>query len=365
MHHSSYRIAFELSPRSYGGQHEKLGLKSDFYTGRWKMSSDPPPYSPQLPPPYVPNFPPPVNSGVSLNQLAPHPVPEGSKSFIVALLLGFFLGMFGADRFYLGKNRSAFLKLVTLGGFGYWMVADLLMTLFGAQRDEWGLRLRGYDKYGKSVRRGISVFLGLTLLLSIITLAISASFDSEGPTTTGWILIAASAFAAAIAGIIWITRRRVRKRTTAKVSSHDPVPPRIRVLEEKLNELRHMYIFRAAAGDEVAANVVKQLDSLLVNITELFHRLKRGSSRRQRKLATAEYEDKLERLIKILDRDQLLDVLAHPHLWDKSENRVRAGQRAIMAVDAQLVDNIRQVNARRDLVFQPDLDDVLDFFRVV
>ena len=67
---------------------------------------------------------------------------EGNTSFIVTLLLFCFLGWFGADRFYLGKTRSALLKLVTFGGFGYWEIIDLLITIFGAQRDVRGLRQR-------------------------------------------------------------------------------------------------------------------------------------------------------------------------------------------------------------------------------
>lgn len=55
--------------------------------------------------------------------------------------------MFGADRFYLGKTRSATWKLLTLGGFGYWWLIDLVLTLFGRQRDQWGLRLEGYDRH--------------------------------------------------------------------------------------------------------------------------------------------------------------------------------------------------------------------------
>ena len=72
---------------------------------------------------------------------SPSSIPEGEKSYLVTLLLSYLLGMFGADRFYLGKTRSAVWKLVTLGGFGYWWVIDLVLTLFGRQRDQWGLRL--------------------------------------------------------------------------------------------------------------------------------------------------------------------------------------------------------------------------------
>ena len=101
------------------------------------MTSSPP--QPRVPPP---------TSGARQPTSASRPLPavrEGSTSFIVTLLLACFLGLFGADRFYLGKTRSARLKLFTLGGFGYWVIIDPLITLFGAQRDVRGLRLAGYD----------------------------------------------------------------------------------------------------------------------------------------------------------------------------------------------------------------------------
>lgn len=58
-------------------------------------------------------------------------VPEGNKSFVVTFVLSVFLGVFGADRFYLGKPGSALLKLITFGGFGYWWLIDVIVTLTG------------------------------------------------------------------------------------------------------------------------------------------------------------------------------------------------------------------------------------------
>ena len=86
---------------------------------------------------------------------------EGSKSYIGTLLLSYFLGMFGVDRLYLGKRRSAVAKLVTLGGFGYWWLFDFVVTLSGRQTDEWGLRLRG----AAACRRPALIVLGTSLAI--------------------------------------------------------------------------------------------------------------------------------------------------------------------------------------------------------
>lgn len=57
------------------------------------------------------------------------------KSRTVALLLSFFLGMFGAHRFYAGRPETAALMLVTLGGLGLWWLYDLILVAAGGFRD--------------------------------------------------------------------------------------------------------------------------------------------------------------------------------------------------------------------------------------
>ncbi|WP_315914003.1 MULTISPECIES: TM2 domain-containing protein [unclassified Arthrobacter] len=71
----------------------------------------------------------------------------GTKSFIATWLFALFLGIFGVDRFYLGKVGTGILKLVTLGGAGIWVLVDLIITLAGKQRDKQGRLLAGYDKH--------------------------------------------------------------------------------------------------------------------------------------------------------------------------------------------------------------------------
>jgi TM2 domain-containing membrane protein YozV len=61
------------------------------------------------------------------------------RSRLVAGLLCFFLGTFGAHRYYVGKVGTGLLMLVTLGGLGLWYLIDLIMILVGAFRDDEGL----------------------------------------------------------------------------------------------------------------------------------------------------------------------------------------------------------------------------------
>jgi TM2 domain-containing membrane protein YozV len=71
---------------------------------------------------------------------------EGSKSFIVAFLLAFFLGFVGADRFYERKFGTAILKLITFGGLGLWTLIDLILILTNHARAKDKTKLKGYKK---------------------------------------------------------------------------------------------------------------------------------------------------------------------------------------------------------------------------
>jgi hypothetical protein len=64
------------------------------------------------------------------------------RSWWVALLLSVFLGPLGADRFYLGRTRSAVIKLVTLSCFGVWWVTDFVLIASDWRLDAWGRPLK-------------------------------------------------------------------------------------------------------------------------------------------------------------------------------------------------------------------------------
>ena len=72
---------------------------------------------------------------------ASRPPDVSEKSWIAALLLSFFLGGLGVDRFYLGHIGTGILKLITLGGFGIWWLIDFIIIAAGGAKDSDGKRV--------------------------------------------------------------------------------------------------------------------------------------------------------------------------------------------------------------------------------
>lgn len=285
----------------------------------------------------------------------PYRAPTGQKSYLTTAALSFFLGFVAADRFYLGKTGTALLKLLTFGGLGYWWFIDILITLCGGQRDSYGFRLAGYDHYKKRVWAAFGLFYGGIFGLAMLSGVLTATFgDGTAPYVGAAALTVVGAGGAAAA--LWYRRRR---SGTQHVQPGDPVPSRLRGSLTKIVALRPAYTAHAAAGKASAAAIARLIDSLQANTPELFARLATKSDAAQRGRAEDEYIDKFDKLATALGQSYLLDILSHPHLWEKPERHAQDVQRAVEAVHNQLLDNIRQVNAHHGLVFQVSIDGLI------
>ena len=156
-------------------------------------------------------------------------------------------------------------------------------------------------------------------------------------------------------GIGLVARRR--RRPAAKDASADPVPPGIRLRVTRLRELAPFYA--GVPGSPIAAETAANIEALASHVEQLFIRLDAKAGEDQSAIAEAEYSDKLARLVAALDRDYLLDLLARPDLWDDPDERIGEVREALDAVTTQIVDNIKQVNARKGLLFQVSLDSLI------
>lgn len=60
------------------------------------------------------------------------------KSRLATALFAWFLGVFGAHRFYVGKIGTGVLMLFTFGGLGIWALIDFIMAVAGRFKDKDG-----------------------------------------------------------------------------------------------------------------------------------------------------------------------------------------------------------------------------------
>lgn len=110
------------------------------------------------------------------------------RHFLAAFFLSFMWGTFGVDRFYLGKWGTGILKLLTLGGFGFWTVIDLLMIMTGVVRDKNDQPLLQFAEYKKFANRVVLIFaiiIGLIVLINGIAIIFALNYFFTMLTTDG------------------------------------------------------------------------------------------------------------------------------------------------------------------------------------
>ena len=68
-----------------------------------------------------------------------------TKSRLATTLFAFFLGEFGAHRFYLRKWGTAIAMLLTCGGLGIWALVDFIFAVSGKMKDKEGKVIKDWQ----------------------------------------------------------------------------------------------------------------------------------------------------------------------------------------------------------------------------
>lgn len=95
-----------------------------------------------------------------------------NKSFVVAWVYAMFFGLFGADRFYLGKPLQGVAKFLTFGGLGAWQLFNLVSILAGSERDSEGFPLRGSEEHTVTLWIVTAALLLLQIFSSFFVLSL-------------------------------------------------------------------------------------------------------------------------------------------------------------------------------------------------
>jgi hypothetical protein len=99
----------------------------------------------------------------------PETQPLSPRNFTNTWLFALLLGWIGVDRFYLGKIGTGILKLLTFGGYGIWILIDLIFVLTGSTKDKQGLKLSAEPADKKTQWIVSAVVIGLVVIFGAAT----------------------------------------------------------------------------------------------------------------------------------------------------------------------------------------------------
>lgn len=91
------------------------------------------------------------------------------RHFLILFFFSFMWGTFGVDRFYMGFIGTGILKLLTLGGFGFWALSDMIIIMTGTFKDKEGrltLQAEEYKKFAGRTILWFAIILGVVVLVN-------------------------------------------------------------------------------------------------------------------------------------------------------------------------------------------------------
>ncbi|MGZ3643835.1 MAG: TM2 domain-containing protein [Ktedonobacteraceae bacterium] len=121
---------------------------SQYYDPREPQQQAPQQYQWQAPPSPMPPQYAPYQGQVPMMAIEPQ------KSWIATVLLCQLLGTLGVHRFYTGHYITGILQLLTFGGFGIWVLVDLVMIYADSFKDDMNMLLTRMER----VRPNVSMY---------------------------------------------------------------------------------------------------------------------------------------------------------------------------------------------------------------
>ncbi len=154
------------------------------------------------------------------------------------------------------------------------------------------------------------------------------------------------------AGLMGSSFERKEKDDGVEVAELDNTTTLPDELKSQMQRLRQIARLHAKSDSPL----FELINGILENSQELFRRINSKLESQAHRMAAVNYTDTLTKLNKALDTDYYLDIKKNPRLWDNTQARLEAVERAVRATDLQLIRNIQQVNASQDIEYEISLD---------
>lgn len=119
-------------------------------------------------------------------------------------------------------------------------------------------------------------------------------------------------------------------------------------LGQEVSRLRELIVKHERASLPLSAERLISVDKRL---GDLFTRLSKKGTNEQLTMAAIKYQDLLKKIIYIMDEGHYMDLAKNPELWNHAERRKQDSLNCVEAVDAQILENIKQLNDSQDLEF--------------
>lgn len=110
-----------------------------------------------------------IHCGCAINNDVAKNNTSDAHEWIVTMLLCWFLGGFGAHRFYTGHIASGIVQLITLGGCGIWALIDWICLCANEFKDINNKPLKNYNRSLGIALFCIGLFITFLAILVIIT----------------------------------------------------------------------------------------------------------------------------------------------------------------------------------------------------